>query len=88
MEISLFNQILLMNSDQLYLPKFSLSLFISNIFAPGIAPLLELVFFNSASIFNFLLHCWSCSKGVYDSMPTFINSNHFIIIQIIILVFY
>ena len=46
MEISLFNQILLMNSDQLYLPKFSLSLFISNTFALGIAPLLELVFFQ------------------------------------------
>ena len=42
-----------MNNDQLYLPTFSLSLFISHTFAFSFAPLLELVFFPSASIFSF-----------------------------------
>ena len=64
-EISLFNPILLMNSDKIYLPKYNLSLFISNSFAPIIAPLLELVFFNLASKFSFLLHCWRCSKDYW-----------------------
>ena len=48
-----FSPVLLRNRDQLYLPTFSLSLFISYNIAPGFAPLLELVFSQKASIFSF-----------------------------------
>ena len=56
---------LLMNSLQSNLHKNSLSLFISNRFAPIIASVLELFFFNLASKFRVLLHCWRCSKMLF-----------------------
>ena len=64
-----FSPVLLRNSDQLYFPTFSLSLFISYNIAPGFAPPLEVVFSSKASIFGFCsMFCSTAGVALSSTM--------------------